>query len=102
MVRRFVTTRPEVEDPALLGLLEEQGVTVEAESTGGSWWARALVSVLPWVLVLGLFFYLSYRMQKKMMGGGGDGGPFSFTKSKAKRYRESNIRTTLEDVAGVE
>ncbi len=102
MVRRFVTTRPEVEDPELLGLLEEQGVTVEAESTGASWWARALVSVLPWVLVLGLFFYLSYRMQKKMMGGAGDGGPFSFTKSKAKRYRESNIPTTLEDVAGVE
>lgn len=35
--RKFVTTMPSFEDPDLMGLLERQGVTLRAETTGVSW-----------------------------------------------------------------
>jgi cell division protease FtsH len=98
----FVTTKPQVDDPKLLDLLEKHHVTIKAEAAGGPWWARVLIGILPWVLILGLFFYLSYRMQKRMSGGDGPGGIFSFGKSKAKRFRETSIRVGLDDVAGLE
>ena len=98
---RFVTTKPQVEDPELLDLLESKGVKVGAEPPGGPWWARALISVLPWVLILGLFLYISYRLQKRMTGGEG-GGMFGFAKSKAKRFREEHTRVRMDQVAGVE
>jgi cell division protease FtsH len=99
----FTSTKPQVQDPALLDLLEQHGVEVDAESAESGLWTRVLVSMLPWVLILGLFLYMSYRMQQRMMGGGGPGGGiFSFGKSKAKRFHAQDSDVGLKDVAGLD
>jgi cell division protease FtsH len=101
----FTSTRPQIQDPALLELLQSQGVEVTARPGGDGMLGRVLVTMIPWVLILGAFLYLSYRMQKRMMGGaggGGSGGILGFGKSKARRFRERDTETTFDDVAGVE
>nr|WP_296923647.1 ATP-dependent zinc metalloprotease FtsH [Thiohalocapsa sp.] len=99
---RFATTKPQVNDPQLLDLLEQHHVQVAARSTGNDLWGRVLISLLPWVLLLGLFLYISYRMQQKLMGDGGkDGGIFGFGKSKAKRIQAQEVHVGLDDVAGL-
>jgi cell division protease FtsH len=102
----FTSTMPQVQDPELLGLLETRGVEITARPTGDGLLGRMLVTMLPWVIVLGAFLYLSFRMQKRMMGGtggsGDGGGIFGFGKSKAKRFREQDTQTGFDDVAGVE
>lgn len=98
----FLTTKPPFDDPELPKLLEQKGVTVRAESQETSLWQEALIGILPWILILGLVFYASYRMQQRVMGGGGRGGPFGFGKAPIKRFREEGIGVTFDDVAGVE
>jgi cell division protease FtsH len=99
--QEFTTTRPPFEDPELMGLLEKHAVTVRAESEEASLWEQAIIGMVPWLLVLGLIFYFSYRMQQRMMGGG-RGGPFSFGKAPVKRFREGSTGITFDDVAGVD
>src|SRR5690625_1784199 len=70
-LKEFATIKPPFDDPELPKLLEKNGVTVRAESQKVSLWAQALIGILPWILILGLIFYASYRMQQRMMGGGG-------------------------------
>jgi cell division protease FtsH len=101
LVERFTTTLPSVNDPQLLGLLEKQNVTVSAQSTQRSWWEDAVVMLLPWVLILGLIYYASRKMQRRMMGGG-SAGLFSFGKTRAKRFQGVKTRVTFNDVAGSE
>lgn len=96
----FTTTRPPLADPQLLPLLEAHHVTVRAQTSGGSWWAQLLVGTLPWILILGVLFYASWRMQQRMTGG--QGGPFGVGKSRAKRYSKGISDTTFDDVAGAE
>src|SRR5699024_2146289 len=101
-VKEFSTIKPPFDDPELPKLLEQHGVTVRAESQKVSLWAQALIGILPWILILGLIFYGSYRMQQRMMGGSGRGGPFGFGKAPIKRFREEDIKVTFDDVAGVD
>lgn len=61
---------------------------------------RALIALLPWVLIIGLFWYASKKMQKGLAGGGG--GLFDFAKSKAKKFRVEDSRVTFDNVAGLE
>jgi len=102
----FTTTMPQVQDPELLDLLERNDVEVTARPGGDGIFARMLVTMIPWIIVLGGYLYLSYRIQKRMMGGAGGGGEgggiFGMGKSKAKRFREQDTETSFDDVAGVE
>ncbi|MBK1731855.1 ATP-dependent zinc metalloprotease FtsH [Thiococcus pfennigii] len=100
----FTSTMPQIEDRELLALLEKKGVEIAAEPAQSGIWGQLLVGILPWVLLLGAFFYLSYRMQRRMMGGdGGDGGGiFGFAKSKAKRFRAEESEIGLDEVAGLQ
>ncbi|MBK1620799.1 cell division protein FtsH [Lamprobacter modestohalophilus] len=102
--RRFISTLPQVQDPGLLDLLEKHDVEIDAESTETGLFGRVLITLLPWLLILGLFFYLSNRMQQRMMGSAGDGqggGLFGIGKSKAKRVESEEVDTSLEEVAGL-
>jgi cell division protease FtsH len=54
--------------------------------------------IAPLLIFLALGQWLTKRMQKGMMGGGGN--PFSFGKSNAKVYVESETGITFADVAG--
>jgi cell division protease FtsH len=100
--RRFVTTLPPVDDPGLMPLLEQHGVDVSAESKQASLWVRALLGLLPWLLIIGLIWYASRKMQERMAGGDGPGGIFGFAKSKAKRFRQGMSGVTFDDVAGLD
>jgi cell division protease FtsH len=97
----FKTVKPALEDPELLPLLEKNNVTIHAETTKRSWWTTLLISFLPWILILGLFFYASKKMQERM-GGGKGGGIFGFAKSKAKLFDKKSIDVTYRDVAGLD
>ncbi|MEA3641205.1 MAG: ATP-dependent zinc metalloprotease FtsH [Lamprobacter sp.] len=102
---RFISTLPQVQDPGLLDLLETHDVEIDAESTETGLFGRVLITLLPWLLILGLFFYLSNRMQRRMMSGAGDdqgGGLFGIGKSKAKRVQSEEVDTSLKEVAGLE
>src|SRR5210317_625575 len=61
-----------------------------------------LISILPFVLIIGVWIFLMRRMSGS--GGGGAGGQiFSIGKSKAKLFDEKkDTRTSFKDVAGLE
>ena len=64
-------------------------------------WTNILSILLP-LLLFGGIWYLFFRRMNKSMGGGGGGGIFNVGKSKAKLFdKESNVRTTFKDVAGL-
>ena len=98
----FVSTLPPIDDPKLMPLLDQQQVEVRAKSEQTSWWIQALVGILPWLLIIGLFWYGSRKMQERMTGGDGPGGIFGFGKSKAKRFRQGESGVTFDDVAGLD
>ncbi|RBP51464.1 ATP-dependent zinc metalloprotease FtsH [Arenicella xantha] len=56
-----------------------------------------LVSILPFILFIGVWIYLMRQMQ-----GGAGKGAMSFGKSKARLLNQENNRVTFDDVAGVE
>jgi len=95
----FGTTIPSLEDPDLIGLLENKKVIINAKTEERSWLLTLVISILPWVLIIGFFVYTSKKFQERM--GGTGGGPFGFGKSKAKLYTKSTSSVTFEDVAGL-
>jgi cell division protease FtsH len=94
----FKTVKPAFEDPGALTLLEENGVTIYAESEEEGWWSTLAIGLLPWLLILGLIFYSARKFQGGM---GGGGGPFGFGKSKAKLYTKEKSTVGYKDVAGL-
>jgi cell division protease FtsH len=99
---RFITTAPPLQDPELITLLEQHQVEIRAVSTEANWLSKALIGVLPWILIIGLFWYGTSRMRKGLGGIGGGDGIFDFGKSRAKRFRRSDSQLTFDDVAGLE
>jgi len=99
-VKQFKTILPSFGDPKLLSLLEKNEVTINTESEERSWFATLLISLLPWLIIIGFFVWSSKRLQQRM-GGFGKGGPFSFGKSKAKLYQRSSSDVTFKDIAGL-
>ncbi|HBK83102.1 MAG TPA: peptidase M41, partial [Flavobacterium sp.] len=63
-------------------------------------WSEILFSLLPILLLIGVWIF----MMRRMSGGGAGGGQiFSIGKSKAKLFDEkTDIKTTFENVAGLE
>ncbi|MBU2994978.1 ATP-dependent zinc metalloprotease FtsH [Cellulophaga baltica] len=76
--------------------------TVVDYTTESNIFGDILLSVLPFVLIIGIWIYLMRRMS----GGGGAGGGgqiFNIGKSKAKLFDEkTDTRTSFKDVAGLE
>jgi cell division protease FtsH len=60
---------------------------------------NALISFLPWVLLLGVWLIIMRRMQG---GAGGPRGIFSFGKSRAKMLNEGATNVTFLNVAGAD
>lgn len=67
----------------------------------GSDFTDMLISILPFVLLIGLWIYIMRRMSGG--GSGGGGGVFSVGKSKAQLYDKGSpdAKTTFKDVAGL-
>ena len=94
----FVTV-PLPNDSSLPSLLIEKGVVVEAKAEEQPSLLLILVyQALPFLLILGIAFFVLRQMQK----GGGAGGAMGFGKSKAKLLTEKHGKVTFEDVAGID
>jgi cell division protease FtsH len=96
-VRHFVT-KLGVLDSETEKLWESKGITWTYKDGDNPWWG-ALLSILPWILLIGIYIFFIRRMQ---MGGGGSKGIFSFGKSKAKLLDGASSKVTFEDVAGAD
>ncbi len=63
-------------------------------------WSDILISLLPIIIIIGVWIFIMRRMSG---GGGGGGQIFNIGKSKAKLFDEkTDIKTSFKDVAGLE
>jgi cell division protease FtsH len=94
----FVTI-PLPNDSSLVPLLREKGVVIEVKTPEQPSLLLLLVyQALPFLLILGIAFFVLRQMQK----GGGAGGAMGFGKSKAKLLTEKHGKVTFDDVAGID
>ncbi len=94
--KTYVTVVPPLEFDFATKLMAK-GVNVDAKDSDSSGSLLGyLFSALPFVFIVGLWFFLMRQMQ------GGGGRAMSFGKSKAKLLTERHGRVTFEDVAGVD
>ncbi|MDG0817401.1 ATP-dependent zinc metalloprotease FtsH [Bdellovibrio svalbardensis] len=92
---QFITVRVE---PELAKSLEGSGVTYSREIES-SFFRDILSWTLPALIFIGLWIFVSRRIMER---GGGVGGLMSVGKSRAKLYVETEVKTTFDDVAGVD
>ena len=91
----FSTVAPN--DGKLVEKLEAKNVDIKAElPPQPPWWMSILSSILPMLIIVGLWFMLMNQ------GGAGGGKVMSFGKSRARRYDEEKLKITFKDVAGAE
>ncbi len=97
---RFETVLPPVADSELLPLLEQNQVEIEAQATERpTFWSSLLISLLPWVLIIGVWVFILKRMREANGPGGGLFG--QFRRSGAKLYSQQLSRVTFNEVAGL-
>jgi cell division protease FtsH len=84
-------------DAQITQLLIDNNVSVRAEQQQQSGFQTFILSLLPFLLLIGVWVYFMNRMQ-----GGGRGGAMGFGKSKAKMLTEKQGRVTFDDVAGID
>ena len=94
---QFETYAPS--DPALVPLLQANGVEIHAKPADRSpWYMTVLISWFPLILLVGIWLFF----MRQMTGGGSGGKAFSFGKSKAKLLTPDSMKVTFKDVAGIE
>ena len=93
---RVFTTTTTLPNADLINSIQATGAAVDVKSTRQSLWVSALIGLLPFVLIIGLWILIMRQMQ------GGARGAMGFGKSKAKLLTEHKGRKTFDDVAGVD
>ncbi|AVO36792.1 ATP-dependent zinc metalloprotease FtsH [Pukyongiella litopenaei] len=91
----YVTIKPA--DAEVTPMLIDKGIPIRAEKQQQSGFQSFLITLLPFLLLIGVWIYFMNRMQ-----GGGKGGAMGFGKSKAKMLTEKHGRVTFDDVAGID
>jgi cell division protease FtsH len=95
--QKFRTFAPN--DPQLIERLQSKGVRFSAKpEEGPSIWMVLLYQSLPFLLFLGIAFFVLRQMQKSS----GAGGAMGFGKSRAKLLTQKEGKVTFEDVAGID
>lgn len=97
---RFHVGLPPVQDTELLPLLEQHKVKILVEpAQDTALWSRMFSSLLPWVIIIGVWVFLIRRMRQQ----GGMGGNLlsKFGKSGAQLYNRVQSHVTFADVAGL-
>ncbi len=93
---RYIVTKLGVLDAETERLWAEKGITWTYESGDNPWW-ESLLSILPWVALIAIYFLLLQRMQV-----GATRNIFSFGKARVRLNDPSQPRVTFDDVAGAE
>ena len=82
-------------DVALMPALRDADVNIIAKPPEQpSWWMSMLSSVLPILILIGVWFFIMQQTQ------GGGGRVMNFGKSHAKMHGEGKIKVSFKDVAG--
>jgi len=89
---RFSTVR--VEDPGLVGELEQHGTIVTGEVSGNRW-----SSLVGWLLPMALLVLFWTIMLRRAAPGA---GAMAFGRSRAKIYAEDDVKVSFADVAGID
>jgi len=96
---QFVVYNPETDNSALIGTLQQNGVTFSAAPPERqSFLMQLFISSFPILLLIGVWVYFMRQMQ----GGAGGRGAMSFGKSRARLLNEDQVTVTFADVAGVD
>ena len=97
--QRFVATLPPNFDTEPLATeLDEAGVDVSGSQPGLL--SEFLLSLLPFVVIGALYYFFVVRRLRSQLSG--PEGPLSLGKNKAKLYDRKDMKTTFDDVAGVD
>jgi cell division protease FtsH len=96
----FHTMLPEQQDKDLLPMMRKNGVKITVKSEEQPLALQLIITILPWVLIIGVWVWLSRRAQQAMTSGG---GPFGgIMKGRSRRFeRESQVPVRFDDVAGL-
>jgi cell division protease FtsH len=93
--RRFKVIPPK--DINLLTILKQQGVEIHVKlPEKPAWYMSLLVSLLPMILLVGVWIYFMRQTQT------GGGSVLSFGKSRARLFSDKSEKVTFEDVAGID
>ena len=93
--KSFTVLLPVANSEAFIKRLEDAGVPILAKEPKGGITA-ILIAALPWIVILGLWFFLLRQLQA------GGSRAFAFGKSKAKLLAGDTPKVTFADVAGAD
>lgn len=82
---------------------EETGLSINVEyDERRNYWAESISYILPFIIIIGIWV-LVMRMMSRGNAGGGGNGIFNVGKAKAQMFdKDSLVKTTFKDVAGLE
>jgi cell division protease FtsH len=86
-------------DAQLLPMLHQKGVQILVKSQKQPFGVQVLVTLLPWVLIIGVWVWMSKRT-KGMLGSGGILGGFGKNQSR-KFDKATSVSQTFDDIAGL-
>ncbi len=92
---------PALSDPDLMPLIESSGAVIAVDPPSedrGGWF----LTLLPWLIFLGIYFWFWNRMQSNLAGRFGGRDPSDFLAGSASREVKRQKRVTFADVAGQE
>ena len=82
---------------------KQEGKLKEYDFKPKSNWSELLITLLPIIIIIGVWIFIMRRMSGGAGGGGAGGQLFNIGKSRAKLFDEkTEIKTTFKDVAGLE
>ena len=80
-----------------MALWDSKRIPYTFEERKTNWGAYLATTILPWIVLFGIWIFIMRRMQ-----GTGNKGVFSFGKSRAKMMNENQVKVTFKDVAGAD
>ena len=89
-------TLPPIENTTLVPLLEENNVVVRGETDSSSLLSTIVVTLLPFLLIVGLIAFMGRQMSR------GQQNVFGFGRSRARQHDPERPQVTFADVAGEE
>jgi cell division protease FtsH len=79
---------------SLVPLLTEKGITINGDNDDGSLWTGLLISILPFIFIVGLILFMGRQMSR------GQQNVFGFGRSRARQNDPERPQVTFADVAG--